>query len=240
MRQLPKRTPLSYVTASSLSTQTKAIEASQTPKEEAGKRYASARNSSWFKPIVEALQKLAGPGERCMYCSGGEASQVEHYYPLSRYPRRAMIWENFLWACALCNQYKGDRFPLVDDKPNILNPLDENVWSFFFIDEYGNLTAVWNASVDDVDPRARATIEILGLDRQALQESRQARLEDLKARIRDTIRLFKSGQLDKSALNERLQAWLRQPFQPDVANYFLDGPGRFETPFSEYFSLLDQ
>jgi hypothetical protein len=238
MRQLPQRGALPDTVNHHLLKETRAIANAAHPKAEAAKRYQNARQTIWFKPVIEALQKLAGPGERCMFCSGGEAFQVEHFYPKAIFPQQAMRWENFLWACAKCNQNKGDQFPLDgNENPCLLNPLDENVWLFFYIDEYGNLTPRWDGDLDDFNPRAAMTREILALDRQALQESRQARLQDLKKRIRDSMQLFESGQLDKNALRERLAEWRQQPFQPDVADYFLNGPGSLEPPFSDYMSL---
>lgn len=239
VRQLPVRTTLPQVTLSRLQKETDAIIAADDPKQKAEIRYENARKTKWFKPILDALCGIVGLGGRCMLCSGSESSQVEHFYPKTVFPKYAMTWENFLWACGICNQRKGDHFPLdANDEPVLINPLDENVWKFFFIDEYGNLTPCWRNDLDDFDPRAAKTREIYGLDRQALQESRQKRLNDLKKRIEDSICLFQSGKIDKNALQDRLEEWLEQPFQPDVADYFLNGPGASESPFADYFSLL--
>jgi len=241
MRQLPPRQDLPEDVSNHLSQETAAIKRAANPKEEAARRYAKARamkapGDKWFKDVIDALRNLAGSGECCMYCSRNESSQVEHFYPKGIYPERAMTWENFLWACGICNHQKGEQFPL---DYLLINPLDENVWMFFFIDEYGNLTPRWRTDLDDFDPRAAKTREVLGLDGQILQESRQARLLDLRKRVADSLRLFRLGDLDQEALRERLEEWLKQPFQPDVADYFFNGPGRSDSPFTEYLSLLD-
>lgn len=170
-----------------------------------------------------------------MFCSGSEASQVEHFRPKAVFPMEAMKWENFLWACGICNLNKSDRFP-PETEPGepIINPLDEDVWSFFFIDEFGNLTARWRPELGNVDPRAIKTIDILTLDRDALQETRQHRLDDLKARVLDSLELSRQGNLKQKDLQDRYSEWCKQSFQPDVASYFLEGPGRAESPFAEF------
>lgn len=238
MRRFPPRSGLPAATIKRLEQESKAIAAAANPKIEAERVYGIARKTKWFKPVVEKLGAISGVGQRCMFCSGSEASQVEHFRPKAVFPLDAMKWENFLWACGICNQSKSDRFP-PETEPGepIINPLEEDVWSFFFIDEFGNLTARWRPDLDDVDPRASKTIEILALDRDALQESRQLRLDDLKKRVRDSLDLFRHGHVGQKELRTRCEEWRRQPFQPDVASYFLDGPGRSDEPFVDFCEL---
>ena len=239
MRQLPKRSKLSSGTESRLVEETKKITASDIPKEEADRIYANARDTVWFRPVVRALKKLSGLGERCMFCSGSESSDVEHYRPKAVFPLLAMTWENYLWSCTPCNRVKSNQFPLaVDNSAVLINPLDENVWRYFYIDAFGNLTALWDVQRDDFNVRWKETARIIGLDRQALQESRRSRMDDLKEKVHDTVSLLKSGEITVSAVRGRLSKWRKQPFQPDVADYFLNGPGRGEPPFKSLFDLL--
>lgn len=235
MRGLPPRPDLPQATRERLAKETDAITQAADPKAEAKRRYEKARKAIWFKPIVEKLGEMSGTGERCMFCSGSESSQVEHFRPKAVFPLDAMKWENYLWACGICNQSKSDRFP-PETEPggDIINPVNEDVWLFFFVDEYGNLSAIWRPELDDIDPRAAKTIEVLALDRDALQESRQLRLRDLKKRVKDSLDLFRHGNLAQEDLRSRCEEWRMQPFQPDVASYFLDGPGREDAPFAEF------
>ena len=183
---------------------------------------------------------MSGLGERCMFCSGSECSQVEHYRPKTVFPLEAMTWENFLWVCGICNQKKGHRFPPHTEPGEILiNPIAEDVWAFFFIDEFGNLTQRWRQDLNRVDPRADTTVTIVGLDREALQQSRQARLVDLKQRISDSLILFARGELTVHDLRQRVDEWVAQPFQPDVADYFLRGPGNVEAPFAQLIAAMN-
>lgn len=170
-----------------------------------------------------------------MYCSGSESAQVEHYRPKATFPELALQWENFLWICGICNQAKGNRFANAALPP--LNPIAENPWDHFFIDQFGNLTPKWDPAIDDFSPRAKWTIELMNLDRQALQESRQERLADLRGKVEDSLALLASGQLTLDELELRMLSWLEQPFQPDVADYFLAGPGA-DDPHERFSELI--
>lgn len=240
MRKLPLRPDLPQATLKQLAQETKAIAQATDPKADAKRRYENARKAKWFKPVVEALGEMSGLGGRCMFCSGSESSQVEHFRPKAVFPLEAVKWENFLWSCSICNQSKSDRFP-PDTEPGepIINPVDEDVWSFFFIDEFGNLAARWCSDTNGIDARAAKTIEILALDRDALQDTRQQRLDDLRKRVRDSLELFRQKHLGQDELRARCEEWRRQPFQPDVASYFLDGPGRQEEPFAEFCAYAE-
>lgn len=172
-----------------------------------------------------------------MGCSGSEAAQVEHFRPQAKFPELALHWENLLWLCGLCNLTKGVRFN-EDTAP--INPIDDEVWDHFFVDEFGHLCARWNATLDGLDPRALHTIELLGLDRQVLQEARLARLIDLRQKVRDGLQLLRDQRLTLEDLERRVLEWFEQPFQPDVADYFFEGPGRLDEaePFKQFFDTL--
>lgn len=239
MRQLPQRPKLPRAVTARLKTETRAISRHTDPKSEAQRRYSNARKARWFEPVVQRLGQVSGAAQRCMLCSGSEASDVEHYRPKAVFPLLAMDWENYLWACTICNRAKGDRFP-PDTEPGgrLVNPMDENVWQFFFIDEFGLLTARYAVSKGDLDERASTTLRVLNLNREAVQESRQVRIRDLRGQVSEALRLYGAGDLTKGGLRQRVKEWLSQPFQPDVADYFLNGPGKSEHPFLELFQAV--
>ena len=104
MRRLPARPELPPTTLLKIGKQTTAIEAIEDFAKQvdaANSLYKSARGSKWFLPAVEALSEMAGAGQRCMCCSGGEAAQVEHYRPKGTYPSRSFVWTNLLWICSV-------------------------------------------------------------------------------------------------------------------------------------------
>jgi hypothetical protein len=70
--------------------------------------------AQYWKPAKEALK--AESHEKCAYCelaaSANAYGDVEHYRPKKRYWWLAYCYDNYLYACQLCNQaYKGDNFP---------------------------------------------------------------------------------------------------------------------------------
>lgn len=237
MRTLPVPQPLEKKLLQMLSDETEAIKKATDPKAEAGKRYSNARKNRWFAPVLKELGRLAGPGERCMYCSGSEASDVEHYQPKAIFPELAMTWENYLWSCAPCNRGKLSRFPpATGPGGKFVNPLHENVWDFFFIDMFGILTPRFDRATNAPNERAVTTRDFLSLNRDAVQVCRQQRFNNLKAAMADTLNLIMTRKLTKKAARERVETWKSESWQPDVADYFLNGPGQKESPFKEFLA----
>lgn len=239
MRKLPSRQPLGEALTKRLGRETEAIVNAANPKREAERRYKNARNTKWFAPVLASLGQLAGPGQRCMFCSGSEASDVEHYRPKAVFPELAMSWENYLWSCTPCNRGKSSRFP-PDTEPGgqLINPMEEDVWEFFFIDQYGMLTPRFDPAADALNDRGVTTRDLLSLNRDAVRESRQMRLNDLRQRVEETLELVRRNRLTKAKARERLDQWKKQPWQPDVADYFLNGPGSKEPPFGDLLAAV--
>jgi uncharacterized protein (TIGR02646 family) len=238
MRRLQPAPELQAEILRRLANETARIQASQEPVGTARQLYVNARRARWFRGITEALKAQSGAGERCMYCSGSESAQVEHYRPKAVFPLSTFLWENFLWTCGICNQYKSNSFPAEDDGGPIVNPRFDDVWRYFFLDEFANLTARWRQNLDDVDPQAKRTIELIKLDRQALQEARLARLRELRETVTDTLARYAAGELTAADVRARYNQWSVSPLHPDVADYFLNGPDEKETPFREFLEML--
>jgi len=49
---------------------------------------------------------------------------VEHYRPRKKFPELELDWSNLFYACAKCNSYKGNYWPL-DNEPFFPNPCDD-------------------------------------------------------------------------------------------------------------------
>ena len=239
MRRLPKRPELPVTLGKKLRFESAAIAAHADPKAEAARRYGNARKAKWFAPVVKKLGKLSGPGQRCMFCSGSEASDVEHYRPKAVFPALSMTWLNYLWSCTPCNRGKLNRFPPdTEAGGRFLNPLDDDVWEFFFIDEFGILTPRFDPVANTLNERAVSTRDFLDLNREAVQESRKIRLEDLESQVGETLQLANLGKITKAQIRAKISKWLKQPFQPDVADYFFNGPGKEEAPFKDLFAVM--
>jgi hypothetical protein len=169
-----------------------------------------------------------------MYCSSNEPSQVEHYRPLAVFPERAKEYENYLWSCDICNRsHKGDRFPPDTEQGEmILNPLDDDVWEHFFIDEhFGRLLCRVNPATNRRLPRADSTCLVVGIDREIVQEKRTRRYRNLRRDGQRLITDFQAGTLNLVGLRNEISNLKSEPFQAEVADYFLNGSGRSKEPF---------
>jgi uncharacterized protein (TIGR02646 family) len=109
----------------------------------------------------------------------------------------AYVWQNLFLACQLCNQsFKKNLFPLADptrrarshlddlgaEAPMLIHPADEDPSSLIgFREEIA-------FPIDD-DPRARTTIEVVGLNRDAMVEHRFDHLMPFK-RLREALPLL--------------------------------------------------
>jgi uncharacterized protein (TIGR02646 family) len=155
------------------------------------------------KSVKNALIK-AQQG-KCAFCESQVRhiahGDVEHYRPKGGVRQNdsdplaqpgyfwlAYGWENLFFACQLCNQsFKKNLFPLADptrrarshlddltaEEPMLIHPADEEPSAFIgFRDEIA-------FPIGD-DPRARATIEVLGLNREELAEFRLDHLAPFK------------------------------------------------------------
>lgn len=259
MRQLAKRPRLDTATRNRLAAETKAIRRAADRKAEAKKRYENARgkteenvakkaketqkarkkDDAWFEPVIQALKELAAPRGRCMYCGGSEGVQVEHYRPQAFFPQRALSWRNLLFVCGECNRRKLNHFPPVTEAgARLINPVDDNVWDYFTLDEFGILTPIWRVDLDGLDPRAVSTLEHICLNREGVQEVRLDRIRDLSCQVEKELNLFTKGEITRVDLEAKVRDWRDQPFQPDVADFFLNGPGKTKQPFAKLFAAL--
>ena len=72
-------------------------------------------DSYWgeYRPTLGARS-----GNICWYCerqcaagSTEQAPTVDHFQPISRFPRLAYAWSNWIFSCHRCNDRKGDSWP---------------------------------------------------------------------------------------------------------------------------------
>ena len=115
-----------------------------------------------------------------------EPSQVEHYRPLALFPENALEYINYLWVCDICNRtHKGEKFPPKNHPgEQILNPLDDDVWKHFFIDDqFGRLLVRLDIQTNQQSQRARSTCVVVGIDRENVQLRRANRYDQLRRDI---------------------------------------------------------
>jgi 5-methylcytosine-specific restriction endonuclease McrA len=239
MRNISSRPPIDAKTQAQLTAKTNII-----LQESVGERrvtkadsvYSSSRTAKWFAPIIDNLESLCGGGKLCMYCSSNEPSQLDHYRTLTIFPELAMTYENYVWSCSICNHNKHNRFPPdTEAGEQILNPIDDNAWEYFILDEFGRLVKRLDPQTEQYFSRAISTCNVVGVDRENIQRRRQRRFKELRKNATRTLEEFKNHQMALSELQTEIAEMRDDHFQADVADYFLNGPGRTEEPF---YSLL--
>lgn len=57
-------------------------------------------------------------GDRCMSCGCKENIELDHIYPVSRYPEKAFKFSNIQLLCKICNIHKNNK-NIIDFRPNI-------------------------------------------------------------------------------------------------------------------------
>jgi len=193
------------------------------------REWRAARQTRALDQVVETLKGMSGPRERCMYCIDSHGSDIEHFWPKTRYPKKAFLWTNFLLCCSECGRFKGDCFPLDNTgAPMLIDPSAEDPWeSLDFDPETGNLTARYDSASMTVVAKGERTVEVLRLDRrEALSTGYRRTYLRLVACVR--------AALTEDAIDlEKLQARLRQLDDHGLMGWCFGPVGIRMSPFSE-------
>lgn len=178
-----------------------------------------AYNSRYKLPdIKEKLENLYH--HKCAYCENKvEQGHVEHYRPKNLYPWLAYSWDNLIYGCPTCNQFKRTHFDIVGKRatpPKITDDLTEiNTWSSQHYDQFEK-PILLNPERDDLkdvflfdikghikgnnNSRAEYTIGKCHLDRNFLVDERRKIINDFRNLV--NAELLKPN--NKDAQKERL------------------------------------
>ncbi|ASM76267.1 hypothetical protein VITFI_CDS0488 [Vitreoscilla filiformis] len=140
--------------------------------------------------IFSTLRQMAGPAQRCMYCSDSLGSDIEHFWPKTPYPEQAFHWPNLLLCCARCGRLKGDRFPLdANGHPLLINPSREDPWCHLDLDpEVGTLLP--KAIGDGASAAAlkgQETVRLFQLTAEAVQDGHRRTFRHLQRCVADFL-----------------------------------------------------
>jgi uncharacterized protein (TIGR02646 family) len=103
--------------------------------EKARSKWKAFRQSSDISSVVDTLELMAGPRQRCAYCSDSHASDIDHFIPITVDHGVTFKWKNLLWVCARCNRQKGSRFPIAEDGyPLLIDPSTVDPWKHLTLD----------------------------------------------------------------------------------------------------------
>jgi uncharacterized protein (TIGR02646 family) len=187
---------------------------------------------------------------KCAFCESKithiDFGDVEHFRPkggtrqsdaepmaLPGYYWLAYVWENLFLACSLCNQrFKKNFFPLADPAKRAQSHRDDvGAEAALFIDPAQDAPEECIGFREEIafpindDPRGRATIEALGLNRPELSERRFDHHRML-ATIRNLLRLLPPESDDALDARAVLDAAVRDDAQYASMARHLLGAGR--------------
>ena len=153
------------------------------------KTWKSARRTKTLARVLAVLHRMAGARQRCMYCGDSHGTDIDHFWPKRRYPERMFSWPNHLLSCTECGRHKGDRFPVSEGAPLLVDPTAEDPWRFLDFDpKTGNVTARFDPTRDVWFPKGQATVDLLRLDRrEALSAGRLKSYRRLVSWVSDAI-----------------------------------------------------
>ncbi len=125
-----------------------------------------ARRSKPLKTVDATLRAMAGSRERCMYCCDSHGTDIEHFWPKANYPERLFQWSNLMLCCAECGRFKGNRFPLNNEMPALVDPTADDPWEFLDFDPTtGVVVARFDPTANAESPKGVETVRLLQLDR---------------------------------------------------------------------------
>jgi len=122
--------------------------------------------------LLEALNVSAK--KHCAFCDGfplGPFARetLEHFRPVSRYPRLAYVWWNLFICCDQCQATKRDQF----DRKLLKPDAEEYTFSRYFISNYSTGEIEVNPAASTADQkRAEITIQFYGLNAHGRPQSR--------------------------------------------------------------------
>ena len=167
-------------------------------------------------------------GRYCSYCERplGTGLAVEHKTPKGIHPDQALDWDNFLLSCVNCNSVKGEK-DLGEG---------ETLWP----DEHNTVLAVDYASGGfvgvnpvlggDLAKRARALVDLIGLDRHMAEEFPEPARRDRRWQQREEAWATAESCLAKYQRQSQAEAALELVVEAALGHGF----------FSVWLSVFDQ
>jgi uncharacterized protein (TIGR02646 family) len=205
-------------------------------KSEFGKR--NAKGDATFDAVKVTLTQMCSGVRRCCYCEDSLADEVEHIQSKDLYPEMVFVWGNYLYACGPCNGPKNNKFSVfasdtgvktdvtrlrntpvvapIAGEAVLINPRHEDPFDFMYLDVRGTF---WFEPIEDDETtvayqRAQYTIEVLALNRDALQKARRHAYKHYRAHLKEYIAERDAG-ADATALTALVES-LRNMEHPSV------------------------
>jgi uncharacterized protein (TIGR02646 family) len=184
--------------------------------------------------VAQILASMSGRRQRCMFCGDSRSTDIEHFWPKSRYRHRVFRWENMLWICTGCNRQKGDRFPLdAQRRPLLIDPTAEDPWDFLYFDaRTGNITARYDPSSARPYPKGERTTDpaMLPLNIEAVTEGRLRTYRNLMRAIQSFLTHMPTS-INPDAAADQLHEAVRDNDDYGLAHWYFRHDGKREEPF---------
>lgn len=191
--------------------------------------WKNARRTRLLRRVAEALARMAGPAERCMYCLDSHGTDIEHWRPKARFPGRMFVWENLLLCCAECGRWKGDEFPTtMDGHALLLDPTADDPWAHLDFDPLtGMLAPRFDPVAERFDARGEATIALLRF------AERDAMHEQYRRTWRRLCRVVRAAVARPAAEGSTLLRELAEEDDHGLLAWCFSTRGAAESPFRE-------
>lgn len=175
----------------------------------ATKLWESARRTRTMSQVHDTLERMTGDRSRCMFCEDSRGTDIEHFWPKSRFPEKTFLWGNLLLACTGCNRKKGKKFD-VDPagRPLLIDPTAEDPWDFLYFDsETGMITARFGTD-GNANPKGDYTTsqDVLPLNVEAITEARCRTRRNLIRAVDRFSEHLSSGMGEEDAARELADA----------------------------------
>jgi uncharacterized protein (TIGR02646 family) len=194
----------------------------------ANKLFSSKTAKAWAD-VRAKLGAVAPGGDSCFYCERDRYRDIEHIFPKRHYPERSFDWQNYIYACTICNQdKKGDKFgslagdvltrfdrswpytcPLPPGVPALINIRIENPLDFLKLDlDTGIFVEVGDKQMQ---LRANFTIELFGLNSNELPRHRVLALGTYLDYLGRWLKAYDAGDAKKMGFLESELVTLPHP-----------------------------
>ncbi len=130
----------------------------------------------------------------------GIAFEIDHYYPRKRRPDIANEYDNLMYSCEKCNQYKSDFYPTVEHLARgcfVLRPDKDDVSVHYVAN---------GIRIEDKTVTGRFNIELLELNRMQLRRVREIREELWQAKEYIAFGIRELGRVSIDQLDPRVRA----------------------------------
>ena len=82
--------------------------------------FANKTSAAWLD-VKSKLALSAPAGDACYYCERDRYRDIDHIRPKRHYPEQCFDWDNYVYACVICNQdMKKDKYGVIDAAGNLV------------------------------------------------------------------------------------------------------------------------